>query len=243
MGYYDTAQICLKGHVVTDSYNTFPAGRQAFCQECGSKTITACPTCNADIRGNYHVDGVVGVGGVNEAPAFCHSCGKSYPWSSRRRRKPAKAASVSSQDTLKPDDTRLDRLVRSFKNHPLGIIGIGLLLILGWIGSDNVLGWLGLANKQTETTVVMPVSGDGSPTTQPPAGITQPEAKPEDSTRVEEPVAKPIPNVTPQTSPGTLITEAGKKLKESLGTRTLTEPEVPTIEIIRGDKAAQEVVR
>lgn len=81
MGYYHTAQICLNGHVITDTYDRNPEIRQNFCDKCGEKTITACPKCNLKIRGDYEVEGVCFLGStMNTAPSFCYNCGAPYPW-------------------------------------------------------------------------------------------------------------------------------------------------------------------
>ena len=81
MGYYDTAQVCLNGHVITDRYEKSPNLRKQFCSECGKETIFQCPSCNANIQGDYHVDGVVYLTTSEPtAPAYCHNCGKPYPW-------------------------------------------------------------------------------------------------------------------------------------------------------------------
>jgi len=76
-GYYDIAQICLNGHVINSSSKECPQNNKDFCPFCGEKTITECPSCRVSIQGCYH--GVL-VAGLDNAPAFCHSCGKAYPW-------------------------------------------------------------------------------------------------------------------------------------------------------------------
>jgi hypothetical protein len=81
MGTYDTAQICMNGHVVTDTFRRSPEFRQSFCHECGQPTIHACPHCKTEIRGDYHAPGVLAIGFERKpAPAFCFSCGKPFPW-------------------------------------------------------------------------------------------------------------------------------------------------------------------
>lgn len=82
-GYYDVAQICLNGHVVNDSCREHPQHNQNYCDKCGEPTIFKCQNCQTDIRGYYHVPGIVG-GGVELAPNFCHKCGKPYPWIDRK---------------------------------------------------------------------------------------------------------------------------------------------------------------
>jgi len=77
--YYDTAQICLNGHVITTMLDFSPQSAQKHCTICGSPTITACLECNAKIRGYYNVPGVIGFFDYDE-PSFCYNCGKPYPW-------------------------------------------------------------------------------------------------------------------------------------------------------------------
>jgi hypothetical protein len=85
MGWHDTAQICTNGHVINDTMQRSPELGLKFCKKCGAPTITRCPTCNADIQGDYHVEGVVSIGfDMMVAPTFCHNCGKPYPWTSTR---------------------------------------------------------------------------------------------------------------------------------------------------------------
>ena len=80
MGSYDTMQVCVKcGHQITTCYDSFPAHRQGYCEECGNKTVFQCPSCNEKIRGFYHMSGVTG-GSNPEVPMNCHNCGKDYPW-------------------------------------------------------------------------------------------------------------------------------------------------------------------
>src|SRR6188474_3419978 len=79
MGEYNVAQICRNGHVVTEYAASQPATREKFCARCGSPTILACEHCEATIRGDYQVPGVIGFSHY-ERPAFCHNCGQPYPW-------------------------------------------------------------------------------------------------------------------------------------------------------------------
>ena len=80
MRYYDTQQVCLNGHQVTDSYHSSPEFRKNFCATCGAKTIHQCPECNRDIPGDYKVDGVVAIGFRTKVPTHCANCGKPFPW-------------------------------------------------------------------------------------------------------------------------------------------------------------------
>jgi hypothetical protein len=82
--YYDVAQICLGGHIINGSFRTFPQHNQERCSNCGQETITTCQGCGCEIRGRYYVPGVIGGGGTENPPAFCHKCGKPYPWTESR---------------------------------------------------------------------------------------------------------------------------------------------------------------
>jgi hypothetical protein len=85
MGYYDIAQICLNGHVVNDRSRGSPEFNAPYCRKCGAETIVACPSCSKDIRGDYVVPNVLVLGGSpSPAPAYCHNCGKPFPWTQRR---------------------------------------------------------------------------------------------------------------------------------------------------------------
>lgn len=77
--YYDTAQICLNGHVINNMATTYPLSNQKYCTECGAQTITACPDCVSPIRGGYFVPGFIGLDHYIK-PSYCHNCGKPYPW-------------------------------------------------------------------------------------------------------------------------------------------------------------------
>lgn len=72
---YDTAQVCINGHVVNSSYNRYPAFNEQFCATCGAETITTCQHCNSPIKGDYGVTTA-----HYERRAYCDSCGKPYPW-------------------------------------------------------------------------------------------------------------------------------------------------------------------
>jgi hypothetical protein len=76
---YDVAQVCLNGHVVNFLAGSLPEHNEKFCSTCGEKTIVECPLCKTKIRGHYHMVGATSF--LPEvSPAFCHNCGKPYPW-------------------------------------------------------------------------------------------------------------------------------------------------------------------
>ena len=84
MGYYDVAQICLNGHVITDRITRSPELGQKFCNNCGEPTITECPNCKSQINGYYHVEGHFISSYDMLAPHYCYECGKPYTWTERK---------------------------------------------------------------------------------------------------------------------------------------------------------------
>lgn len=80
---FDTALICLNGHMVNDCSKSWAQQNSSHCQECGAKTISQCPECKTDIRGKYHMPNVID-GTMTPIPKFCHHCGKAYPWTASR---------------------------------------------------------------------------------------------------------------------------------------------------------------
>ena len=83
--YYDVAQICENGHVANSMARDYPDINQDHCDKCGAPTIMACPSCQTEIRGFYHVPGFIGFTNY-DAPAFCYKCGKPFPWTDARLR-------------------------------------------------------------------------------------------------------------------------------------------------------------
>ena len=78
-GHYKTAQICMNGHMTARNIESRPEFMSNFCSDCGAKTITTCPDCKTNIRGSYYSPGVISTGSV-DVPAYCHECGRHYPW-------------------------------------------------------------------------------------------------------------------------------------------------------------------
>lgn len=82
-GSYDVGQICLNGHTVNAMSQRWPQHSKNFCDRCGAATTTTCQTCGGPIQGEYHAPGVIVVSEY-APPAFCHNCGKPYPWTEAR---------------------------------------------------------------------------------------------------------------------------------------------------------------
>jgi hypothetical protein len=85
-GWYDGALICRNGHVVERMLCSDGGHKAAFCTICGLETLSICPECGGSIRGAYltlEFDPVC-LEANDEAPAFCHACGKPYPWTATR---------------------------------------------------------------------------------------------------------------------------------------------------------------
>lgn len=84
-GKYDTAQVCMKGHVVTTTSEFSPERMSDFCEKCGEKTMTHCSECGSPIRGYYSS---LDLPYVTEykLPKHCGGCGAPYPWTERMTR-------------------------------------------------------------------------------------------------------------------------------------------------------------
>lgn len=74
---YGSAAVCRRGHVEAAALELRDEIARR-CQNCGAEVLTACPSCNEQIRGRKR-----GALGQFTPPAFCIQCGKPYPWASR----------------------------------------------------------------------------------------------------------------------------------------------------------------
>ena len=101
--WYDTAQICTNGHVITTQLIFNPDHSMRYCDRCGASTITNCQNCNANIRGFYHTR--TSGSEISKRPSFCHECGRPYPWIEAK----LKAAQELSDelDNLSPEERNL----------------------------------------------------------------------------------------------------------------------------------------
>lgn len=103
MGTHDVQQVCLNGHQITDSYYRSPKFRRKYCSTCGAETIHQCPTCNAEIKGDYNVEGVVAVGFQTAVPTHCENCGKPFPWTKVNKKVDKKNIETKRTNNLKFD--------------------------------------------------------------------------------------------------------------------------------------------
>lgn len=104
MALYETAQICLNGHVI--SYES--DGDEKCCSKCGSKTIRSCQKCGTKIRGCEIYDfPVVNIKYVT--PKYCPNCGSPYPWTSAA----IEATKIMLEESEEINATYRDRLIES----------------------------------------------------------------------------------------------------------------------------------
>ena len=75
---FDIKQVCLHGHVINNRVVVDPGYNEDFCKTCGAKTITSCPSCNANMRGFDHDSNLFGF--PDPAPSYCIKCGAAFPW-------------------------------------------------------------------------------------------------------------------------------------------------------------------
>ena len=116
--YYETAQICENGHIITKHFDKYPMERCDACPKCGASTIFVCPHCHVKIRGCYHEKRSVQTINIASAfpcrsdrclsgneyapPAFCHSCGKAFPWIETSLEEASRLIAIAEE--LSPDE-------------------------------------------------------------------------------------------------------------------------------------------
>ena len=102
--WYDMAQVCLNGHLITALAQTNPRLRKKICPVCGEPTLTECFICSAPIRGHYHGWQAVGLGPTQPA-AYCHECGTPYPWTQRTIKTAQERIKIHKTRRLVPRET------------------------------------------------------------------------------------------------------------------------------------------
>jgi hypothetical protein len=80
---YESAQICLNGHVITSLSHSYPGALQNFCTKCGAETISQCRSCHLEIIGTSTSANLPSHFEYS-APAYCPHCGAAYPWTESR---------------------------------------------------------------------------------------------------------------------------------------------------------------
>lgn len=75
MAYYN-ATICNNGHIIS----VREANATKFCEKCGSKTFSFCPSCNAPIKGDYICTEIISLYKPTLKEYYCYECGEPYPW-------------------------------------------------------------------------------------------------------------------------------------------------------------------
>lgn len=116
MASYDTAQICLNGHVISIIAGSSPEIQDEFCSKCGEKTIMECSQCKTFIHGQYYPVSLWS--NRYDLPAYCHKCGAMYPWTSRTIESAREY--IKSSDSMSDDDKQVacDLLIELIKDTP-----------------------------------------------------------------------------------------------------------------------------
>lgn len=83
MGKQYFQKVCTNGHQISDrSTSNSDPHPEEYCEECGNKVITTCPSCKTPILGHKTIDGVITVGFTTPVPKYCRYCSNPYPWTS-----------------------------------------------------------------------------------------------------------------------------------------------------------------
>jgi hypothetical protein len=82
--WWDTAQVCLNGHIVNRQSESHPEANTKHCKVCGAETLMKCKHCNTAIHGYKHIPRGSHIDD-SPPPKFCHECGKPYPWTISQR--------------------------------------------------------------------------------------------------------------------------------------------------------------
>ncbi len=141
MGEFRVGQVCRSGHPITDSADSHPEHREAFCSKCGSATTMTCEKCQTTIRGDYYVRGVY-VRATWNPPRHCHHCGSPYPWTESKLR--ASAELIDELDELSETEREklkasVEDLVRDSPSAEVAALRVKkAFLKLGKLGSESL---------------------------------------------------------------------------------------------------------
>ena len=93
MTHYDKAWVCRNGHSINTAVKWDSSKNAEHCPQCGEPAVKECEACNAPLRGDritpaHRSDWGLHVPGkrirMRRVPAYCHACGKAYPWTERK---------------------------------------------------------------------------------------------------------------------------------------------------------------
>ena len=112
----DTMQVCLNGCVINASFHKSPQNNKDFCDSCGEKTITNCPQCDKPIPGDRQDTGLVSLL-PRSAPDFCKSCGKPFPWKSKKEAKRLEAEAEKPIEALQRICSNFHSIVRRLRKR------------------------------------------------------------------------------------------------------------------------------
>lgn len=117
MSYYDTMQVCVNGHKITDFYDSNPEYRQDRCSICGAKTIKECQKCGEPIRGHHHTPGLAVVGFETPIPKFCHKCGTKYPFTDKKEPKSLDNSNSPSSEFIEQIFLKFHEVVKQLRKR------------------------------------------------------------------------------------------------------------------------------
>lgn len=142
--YRDIMQVCMNGHVVNDSYNRSPDFRRNYCLQCEAPTTTKCPSCQANIPGKLHMDGVfdlISRGPV--APKMCDECGKRFPWYEQRRKADEEYIAANKREV---EEQKLKKRLAALNKVEVRVEGHGNVVNLGNIFDSVIANTVKLTN-------------------------------------------------------------------------------------------------
>ena len=143
MPHYALALICTNGHVITSLLDVNRQHSQKFCTQCGAPTIAVCAACGKPIRGSYYdPNWQLDYDGTYNKPAFCHNCGRPYPWTDSKLR--AARALSDELDNLTPDERdllkkSLDDIVRDTPQTTLSALRFKKIAAKAGLTAANAL--------------------------------------------------------------------------------------------------------
>jgi hypothetical protein len=108
--YYGSAEYCERGDLTCECLPPGVQQRNARCEECGSKTLSVCPSCGTTILGHRVVGPDETRGGtrwhgplMKPRPRYCRGCGKPFPWTTRA----LETVALRINETEAPDTEKL----------------------------------------------------------------------------------------------------------------------------------------